>query len=303
MVTRPPDTQVATEEDVLIYEGMAHRTPYRERIFLEDQPFQDPEAHQVLIERIRDSLHGVFNVTDIDSYRMCPYRFYIERILGLGAESPPKFQVEHRIWGSLAHRTMEIMLKTGDFTVDEIEERLFKALSQALGEYSLSTFWERVAVRIFRRLLPSLKIQEESLRKEGFIPYMFETRLSHSINGWLIRGKIDRIDVHRDSGGVCLMDYKTGEADKKGLQMPLYALLWQNNHSNREIKKAGFYSLKNGMVSWVFDHKDRDECINNALEEVKQYIDQIIKGEFLPAPKNDSACRRCDHKPVCEKEA
>ena len=40
------------------------------------------------VKMVGDTFRGYLNVTDIDSYRKCPMRFYIERVLNLEREDP-----------------------------------------------------------------------------------------------------------------------------------------------------------------------------------------------------------------------
>ncbi|RJQ21065.1 MAG: PD-(D/E)XK nuclease family protein [Nitrospiraceae bacterium] len=308
----PPDLNIFTEEDVLVREGPGLR-PGNEKAYF------DAKATGMLRGRINAMSKKYFRVTDLDYYRKCPFRFYIEKVLGLEMGKPPRFEVEYRQWGNIAHRTMENLFKGGDWGLDEFEERLFSALNKSLKELPLGPFWASVTGEIFRNLLPMLKKQEAEIRMEGFSPWLIEEKIEAEIDGIKLRGKIDRIDKEKsevrsqksevkqqrttDDGqrrSVILLDYKTGSIDRKSLQLPLYARMWQESRSE-QVLKTGYYSLKEGRVSWYpSKNKSLEEIIREALQEATALIEQMKKGLF-PAEPDNNECRNCGHDGLCEK--
>jgi RecB family exonuclease len=260
-----------------------------------------------------DTFRGYLNVTDIDSYRKCPMRFYIERMLKLELEEPPQFQVEARLWGSLAHKVMEQLFKEGDMEIDDIDSRILQCLEAALKQFPIDEFWGKVAKEIFQKLLPKIKDQEQALRMQGFGPVMVEKKLTADINGLKVKGKIDRIDKRQGSRGqgvkgseendnnnVVLLDYKTGNVDSDSLQMPLYALMWREN-SPDPVDKVGYYSLKEGKITWYPKKGSMEEYLNNSLATAEEHVSKMRRGIFSPEPLKASECRYCRHSPLCER--
>ena len=190
---RPNELDIFSEEEVLVREGEIRGTEKTAKVLWDS----DLDLNRKSLNLINEKLRGYLNVTDIDSYRKCPMRFYIERVLKLETDEPPQFEVEARLWGSLAHKVMEQLFKEGDIEIDDIDSRLFQCLEASLKQFPIDEFWGKVAKEIFQKLLPKIKEQEQALRMQGFAPVMVEKKLTADINGLKLKGKIDRIDKKR----------------------------------------------------------------------------------------------------------
>lgn len=294
---------IFTEEDVLIREGEIQRAGKDANVFRRGEMFSGREAPGILKQRIAKISKGFFSVTDIDNYRKCPFRFYIERVLGFEIAEPPKFEVEAMLWGSLAHKTMEHLFKGGDFDLEEMGKRLFQCLAMSLKQFPISEFWVKVAKEIFYDLMPKLKEQEKGMRLEGFKPFRVEEKISAEIDGMKLRGKIDRVDRREgvEPASVILLDYKTGSVDDKSLQMPLYAAMWQSKFPEA-VEKTGYYSLKEGDVNWYPKKMTMDEFTGNALQQAADIVKEMKKGLFPPEPSRTTECRHCYHSALCERD-
>ncbi len=310
---RPVEWNIFSEEEVCVREGLigghdsASILLWSNKMRLNNRTFN----------YIQKKVSGYLNVTDIDFYRKCPMRFYIEKVLRIETDEPPKFEVEARLWGSLAHRVMEQLFKEGDLEISTIENRLFQCLDTSLKQFPIDDFWGRVARKIFQKLLPKLKEQESSIRMQGYRPIMVEKKLTAEIDGLKLKGKVDRVDVmqgakaQRHKGtkeyntdsdiknGVILLDYKTGNIDPDNLQMPLYALMWQESFPE-PVDKLGYYSLKEGKVSWYPKKNSMNEYIDKAFITAEGLVNNIRKGRFPPEPFKAAECRYCSHSPMCQ---
>jgi ATP-dependent helicase/nuclease subunit B len=318
----PVAWNIYSDEEVLIREGALNVRGTDSKTLRGSSKAFDKTALAFIQKKFR----GYINVTDIDYYRKCPFRFYIEKVLGLEIEEPPRYVVEARLWGSLAHKTMEHLFQDGDVDIDSLETRLFRGLEAGLLQFPVGDFWSGVARDIFRRLLPGLKEFETERKNQGYIPKMVEQKLSAEINGIKLKGKIDRVDVKQqgaegrgrglgiptdslresrtwglathDGDTVILLDYKTGNIDPDSLQMPLYALMWQQNYSE-PIEKVGYYALKEVAISWYPKKTGIEKYLENALETAQNIVDNMRKGNFLPEPYRTTECRYCGHGPLC----
>jgi ATP-dependent helicase/DNAse subunit B len=304
----PASRNIFTEEDVLVREGSALKFNNKAG----PETYFDAKAIGLLRGRIGTMSKKYFRVTDLDYYRKCPFKFYLEKILGLEIEEPPRFEVEYRQWGNLAHKTMEYLFKDKNRELDDFEKRLLKALEKSLKEIPIGEFWSDVTKEIFRNLLPLLKKQETEIRMQGFSPYKVEEKIEAEINGIRLKGKIDRVDrkvgangrspLHETRNSVIILDYKTGSIDRKSLQLPLYARMWQECHSE-QVEGVGYYSLKEGEVTWYPSKKNNmEEYIQEALQETAALIEQMKKGMFPAEPGNPNECRNCNHGALCERD-
>jgi CRISPR/Cas system-associated exonuclease Cas4 (RecB family) len=297
---------IFSEEEIHIMEGLSEN--YRSSLGVSSGQNLD----------IGSYFKGYISVTDIDSYRRCPRRFYIEKVLNITAEEPPKFEVEARLWGSLAHKTMEHLFRDGEIDIDRMDMRLFEGLALALKRFPVGNFWSKVAHDIFRRLLPELKARETDIRADGFTPFQVEKKVAAEIGSLKLKGKIDRIDKKKsevrsqkseviqqrttDNGqrdSVILLDYKTGRPDKESLQLPLYVSMWQKENPDI-VERAGIYSLRDGSITWYPSKGEMTEYTEGAIIKAEEIVGNISRGVFLPEPHNAQECRYCYHSPLCE---
>jgi ATP-dependent helicase/nuclease subunit B len=307
----PVAWKIYSDEEVLIREGaMSFRG-------MDSKTLRDrgKALDRTAVTFIQKKFRGYINVTDIDYYRKCPFRFYIEKVLGLEIEEPSRYEVEARLWGSLAHKTMEHLFKEGDIDIECLENRLFRALESGLQQFPVGDFWSGVARDIFRRLLPGLKELETERKIQGYSPRMVEQKLSAEINGMKLKGKIDRVDIKkqqsvkqtnnarratRDGDTVILLDYKTGNIDRDSLQLPLYVLMWKENYLE-PIDKLGYYSLKEAVISWYPKKSEMEKYLQDAFETAQDIVDNMRKGYFPPEPFRSTECRYCGHGPLCNR--
>jgi len=297
---RPPlSPDIFSEEEIQTMEGLSGNHRGKLRTF------------SVQNLDIGSYFKGYISVTDIDSYRKCPRRFYIEKVLNITAEEPPRFEVEAKLWGSLAHKTMEHLFRDGDIDIDSMNKRLFEGLTLALKRFPVGDFWSKVAHDIFRRLLPELKAREKDIRANGFTPYLVEKKVAAEIGILKLKGKIDRIDkkrsavsgqqsaLHGQQDSVILLDYKTGRPDRDSLQLPLYVSMWQKENPDI-VERAGIYSLRDGSLTWYPSRGDMTEFTKSAIVKAEEIVMNISKGVFPPEPHNAQECRYCYHSPLCE---
>jgi ATP-dependent helicase/DNAse subunit B len=312
----PPVMNISAEDEVLVREGAIKGNNFPDALWNGQLVF-DAEVKKYILRQYGPA--SFCRVTEIEAYRQCPLRFYIEKFLNLERDEAPKYEVEARLWGTLAHKTMEYLLEGADMKLEIFDTRLIHALDKALKELSLGDFWAAVARMIFQKLSPLLKESEISLGKKGFMPYILEKKLKVKINGLGLKGKVDRIDrkllmtddrseftdrnqqstVNDQLSTVILLDYKTGSVDRESLQLPLYACMWQNEHAE-PVEKTGFYSLRSGEIDWLPKKADMESYVYDAVQEAEDIILKIRKGVFSPLPSHEGMCRFCSHSSVCK---
>jgi len=182
------------------------------------------------------------------------------------------------------------------------------------------------------------EIEDES----GFIPKYFEVsfgkmhrsksdeELSSSnpvlIDDVELRGKIDRVEVNSELSSFNVVDYKLSKNIPKNdelwkgqsLQLPLYLhaaklLLKEKYAKDFDYGDMFIYSMKylegdfgKKKIS-VVSRKQNDsvttqKLVDSTLENIKNYVEQIRKGEFnLTKIENrkDKICKYCDFASIC----
>ena len=104
-------------------------------------------------------------------------------------------------------------------------------------------------------------------------------------NGIKIKGRIDRIDVN-DNGDKLVIDYKTGNADAKSLQLPFYEALLGGGDNI----KSCFFSTKD--MKFVNGEKTLSD-LQIVIDELKQKF----KNPFDFG--NNEGCKYCAYDILC----
>ena len=195
-------------------------------------------------------------VTDIDSYRTCHRKFFIEKILKLEPSETKEYEIEAMLLGTIIHEIMEeLMAKSRSYRdYDEMKAEAEKLLGKLLDEKPLENYWKNFIRDSFLSILPEIYEIESGLRDEGYSFMKAEALVEGEvIKNIKLKGKIDRIDIKIQNSKlkvessknnkpvtdneVELIDYKTGAAQlsraeilNKGasLQLFLYAALMKS---------------------------------------------------------------------------
>jgi RecB family exonuclease len=262
--------------------------------------------------RVRAALRRRFGpdrairVTDFEAYRACPFRFYLERVLGLETPAEPQYEIDARQWGTVIHDALNRLYAGGPVPVARLADRARAAFDRTLRESGLPAFWAETARRVFDNLLPAYVAIEQGLRDEGWQPEQVERTLEGKVaDDLIVRGRLDRVDA--GPAGRLVLDYKSGRAGisardvlehRTHLQLPLYARLLEQE-SGRPVANAGIYSLREGRIRWLADEEHPvTELVAAALATAAEVAAAIRAGRF-PAEPARGACDNCDHAYLC----
>jgi hypothetical protein len=127
---------------------------------------------------------------------------------------------------------------------------------------------------------------------------------------FLVRGRIDSIERHRESGAFRVTDLKTGTDETRPflvigggetLQPALYALALESA-APREVAEGRlfFCTTKGGFSEHVVT---LDDEARRRAREVLEIIDRAIERGFLAPLPREGACARCAYQAVCGPEA
>jgi ATP-dependent helicase/nuclease subunit B len=159
------------------------------------------------------------SATSLSDWLACPFRFYLKHGLRMTQPEPGRVEWNARDFGNIAH---DLLQRWGEnpeareFTcADALEAWFANQLEQRVGEI----FSGRVpmAVRIqtaaLRQRLGWVARVQACLRLEGWETLEVEQAHVFEIGGSKVRARIDRIDRHRETGALRVIDYKTGKFD------------------------------------------------------------------------------------------
>lgn len=224
--------------------------------------FISPELSEAGNDKLKKMKERQFSITQLETYALCPYRYFAERVLKLNVVEEPTEEIEALELGSLIHSILfnfymalkEENIVLGDCSLDafnKAEKILFKIAETRVKEANFNSplsFFEREKIfgvegsRKNSMLYKFLLAERENA--EGYIPEFFETGFGQvkeekkqkvlleelKAGEIQLRGKIDRIDLNKDKNTYKVFDYKTGKSrlnkqdmyDGLQLQLPLY---------------------------------------------------------------------------------
>ena len=284
----------------------------------------------------RGILDRNLTATALEDFAVCPYRFFLARVLHIRARGEPEQTLEiaplqrgnlvHAILDELVQRFMADdsswaeYLRAAEATLPEIMERHFAELPAGITGLPLS--WNMIRHQVAEELAAYLDAERQhadarsahASSGEGWLPVAKE----HVFDGvpiaagrWRLRfaGRIDRLD--RSPRGLRIVDYKTGAAvraaadgyrDGRSLQLPVY--LYAAAHSEqvaltRCIAELHYVSERAAYrrVSLTGEQLADDPRFADVLAAIAQAIDS---GAFFYQPGEWRAhCRWCDYRDVC----
>ena len=124
-----------------------------------------------------------------------------------------------------------------------------------------------------------------------------------------LRGRIDRIDLHRTQRTARVIDYKTGRKPKgldknklasgEALQLPLYLMAAARLLPDRQVAEAAYWFMtrRGGYERVGFDAEALGERQGSLMEILRTIAEGIVSGRFFAAAGD--ACRSCDFRLVC----
>ena len=270
---------------------------------------QRPRRQQLVIPRPHPSAepHSRMRVTDFRSYLMCPYRFYLTRILGLERLTDDLDELNAAQFGSLLHDVLEQFGRSACRDSEDPEE-IAASLENGLQELARERYGPEpmaaVAVQLEQatlRLRAFARWQAEH-RQAGFRIFEVErekTCHTFDLDGqpFVVSGQIDRIDINDRTGTIGVYDYKTGDQakppreyhqDRQGnwidLQLPLY------RHLLSQFGLPADYRVETGLILLAGDTErirletaDWSESDLEAADlEAFAVMRKVRRGEFWP---------------------
>ena len=163
-----------------------------------------------------------FSVTALTTYLACPLRYYLKHAVGMHRPEPDRVEWNARDFGTLAHEVMERWGRDPAARDLSDEAPLLAWFSAELDRIVAENFGPRVplAVRVqtevLRQRLAWLARTQAAIRADGWEVIEVEHKIELAMGSATVVGKIDRIDRHRDHGGLRVIDYKTGQI--KGIE-------------------------------------------------------------------------------------
>jgi hypothetical protein len=218
-------------------EDAASKTPSQNTAIVSGFTVPLPDPSQLVINKL--------SPTGFRTYLKCPYRFYLQRILGYERELEDRMQeLDASEFGNILHWVVE------EFGNSDLRD---SADAREIRDYFRSAIKRIEKGRFNHPVKPAVHLQLENLRLR--LDKFAEKQAEWRAAGWQIRyieksdleyemivdgqpftinGRVDRVDVHEQTGVIFVFDYKSSDVAKTpdkahyknhewiDLQLPLY---------------------------------------------------------------------------------
>ena len=263
------------------------------------------EGPPPLVERRPPIVPGrPLSYTAISAYKECPYRFYMERVLGLGTP-----------------RELHQLLHPAEVEVDAVREggTARGAAVHVLLEWSQANGWSEPSPALAGRHAISNGLEEESAAEllapvRAWIESPLRRRIAAEatrtraevplllgVAGTVLRGSIDLL-VEREGAAPLVVDYKTDRL--AGADPAQRAAHYEVQRSIYALAVAEALGVEEVEVAYAFLERPDEPAVTTlgpaemaaARRELEATIAQISRGEFPVAAQEArdwSLCRGC----------
>lgn len=229
----------------------------------------------------------VLSYSAIAAYRDCPRQYWFRQEQRL-----PAVQSAEAVHGVIQH---EILRQAGEARKSgrEVTAPVLKSIHEKV--WRESTFPDARRAATFKRIGAA---QLEAFRGGGGFdvpPEFLEQPFSAAVDGWTLRGVIDRID--RTDSGWRIVDYKSGRPltrRRRDLQVALYALGASNGLRLDPIELEVVY-LATGQRVKV---ERVQELVAEATSQAVEVAEGVREGRFEARPER-RRCRLCPYRLAC----
>jgi RecB family exonuclease len=262
------------------------------------------------------------SATGLESFAACPFRFFVDRKLGVSKlEQPERLVViDARERGTLMHAVLEGFFEENGTVVpvtviDESSRARLRALANTAfeelersGKTGKAIFWDTERARILRDLERYVARDVADSVAAGRVPMSVELDfggegrpvVAHAAGREvLFRGRIDRVDVTAD-GQLVVVDYKSGRSGNfqdiltdplgrgRHLQLPIYAKaaveVLGRELALRQPARAE-YRFVQAVAGYAVIPVELNEEVDAALHDVLEtLVSTIDAGCFPPHP-------------------
>jgi DNA helicase-2/ATP-dependent DNA helicase PcrA len=223
----------------------------------------------------------------IAAYQDCPRQYWFRQDQRL-----PAAQSSEAVHGVIQH---EVLRQAGELRKSggRLTARALRSIHDDV--WLQTTFPDPRRAPTFKRIGAA---QLEAYRDRGGFeaaPELLEHAFSTTVDGWTLRGVIDRID--RTATGWRIVDYKSGRPQtrrRRDLQVALYALGASRALNLDPIELEVVYLASGESVNV---HKV-DGLIEEATKEATAVVDGVRAGLFEARPER-RRCRLCPYRLAC----
>lgn len=244
---------------------------------------------------VDDFVKNKLTVSFIETFKTCPYAALLGYIYGIEAA---EVDMKARNIGTYMHKVLELYYRNfiGKKVIYD-EALLVRTMDMIKKTNEYADVYGFELENIESYIKDFIVFDEERMKNSNYIVKEVEKMITIDVDGYKIKGKIDRVDEDSLSGKLLVLDYKKSNyVNKDNLQLSAYALYYK--HSGVDIDAAFITMTKlNGKLD--IKKADADACeeeIRSLLKKLKSYSFNIID------EASDVKCLAfCDYRCMCKK--
>ena len=314
LLLRCPESELAARAATLFGPVQERRRLHPASISFRLDPAPPPDVPAELLAM------GRLSTTAFRDYLACPFRFYLKHILQMARVDDEKPGPDALDFGLLLHGALQRLAPNGTLCGCEDESTLALGLTERARQHVFAQYGKNpplpvlIALDAAEQRLRAAASTQVQTQRDGWETILGERRLTTVLAGVELVGRIDRVDRHRETGRLRIIDYKSsdkaitpesahiGPASRGGprfaclqhksrdrrwqdLQLPLYRLLLQDAGlgGNGPVELAYFALPKavgdTGLAVWT-DYSDTLHAA--ALDCAAQTVQAIRNRVFWP---------------------
>ena len=322
-----------------------------ERLDLSTQKLNEYDGVMAAIEDYRRHLsQSGLSPTSLEIYGRCPFQYFARQVIGLERLETPEESAGPSVaeYGDLGHAilktTYQELIDGGYFRKNappiDTAALLAAAAQSAFAKYESEhpvgyrLAWETLCEGLTGIIRAVIDRDLKELRASGYTPVGVEVALTdrfpanwpQPLNGFALRGRMDRIDIDPTKHRLRIVDYKfklgasPSSADRdlrkaalrgEKLQPPLYSLLgerWAGAHGTNggalSVETSFFYVAPNWKDGPLLIKSFLSEELSGKLgEEIKKTVSHLVKGiqsgHFFM--QRGEHCQYCEVAEICRK--
>jgi len=300
------------------------------------------EEKRLLLSRQKAKLKiKNLSASSLQRYEECPYKFYLEKVIGLKKEDDEDYFLSAKQEGSLMHKVLED-LDQESMTKENLSAKLRELV--LVEDTDFNTFREGAIKDLSRRMWLIINDEKKHLLESRILKTLTEKFFRFDVDlesrsfvkdsgDFSIKGLVDRVDIDKDQKAL-VYDYKRGESGTHSLaayrgtklapQLFLYCLAADQGLLGDFEEFVGFqyinlslYKRQKGFVikkeadkiakeippRSAVDIEKYQEKMDMFLEKLWDVLDRIKSGDFEanPNPAYSGQCATCTWLGVCKK--
>lgn len=244
---------------------------------------------------VDDFVKNKLTVSFLETFKTCPYAALLGYIYGI---EPAEVDMKARNIGTYMHKVLELYYRNfiGKKVIYD-EALLMRTMDMVKKTNEYADVYGFELENIESYIKDFIVFDEERMKNSNYIVKEVEKMITIDVDGYKIKGKIDRVDEDTLSGKLLVLDYKKSNyINKDSLQLSAYALYYK--HSGVDID-AAFITMTKLDGKLDIKKADADACeeeIRSLLEKLKTYSFNIID------EVSDVKCLAfCDYSCMCKK--